>query len=186
MMTRAKPLKLSACLRQAEGENITFGKLVPSATFFSILLALLVLFSLVACDAIGGKTPEQTEAETTKADYHPADPDSIAVSEDEQAKGYRIYQGIYYFEGGGKYLYELTTDRIYVLPQLIGALMPADFYDGFKTGDTIRLKAVEREYARVAELQGKQIALVYEGTAANIPEEALNRLVEKDAPYFED
>ena len=152
----------------------------------SILLALLVLFSMVACDAIGGKTPEKTEAETTKADYHPADPDSIAVSEDEQAKGYRIYQGIYYFEGGGKYLYEPTTDRIYVLPQLIGVLMPADFYDGFKTGDTIRLKAVEREYARVAELQGKQIALVYEGTAANIPEEALNRLLEKDAPYFED
>ena len=151
----------------------------------SLMLLVFILISMAACQARGIDPVETTEA-ATKADYHPADPDSIAVSEEELAMGYRIYQGIFYYEGGGRYLYEPTTERIYVLPQLIGSLMPADFYNGFTTGDTVRIKAVEKTYAGVAELQGKQISLVYEGDLSSIPEEALKKIQQKDSVYFED
>ena len=151
----------------------------------SLLLLVFILISMAACQA-GDMDPVETTEAAPKADYHPADPDSIAVSEEELAMGYRIYQGIFYYEGGGRYLYEPTTERIYVLPQLIGRLMPADFYDGFTTGDTVRIKAVEKTYAGVAELQGKQISLVYEGDSSSIPEEALKTIQQKDSVYFED
>ena len=151
----------------------------------SVLLLVCLLLSLAACQ-ITGADPQDTTEPVTKADYHPEDPDSIAVSEEDLAKGYRIYQGIFYYEGGGRYLYDYNSDRIYVLPQLIAILMPADFYNGFTTGDTVRIKAVEKGFAGVAELQGTQISLVYEGDVSSIPEEALKRIQQKDAPYFED
>ena len=151
----------------------------------SILLLVFIIISCVACQTPGDETKETEAPEETKTNYRPENPNDINVSEDELEKGYRIYEGFFYYEGGAKYFCDSISKSIYQLPQLIEKLMPSDFYDGFNTGDTIRIKAVEKSFAGNYQLEGKQIALVSDGDASSIPAEILEKFVEKDAPNHE-
>ena len=141
----------------------------------AILLLAVMMISCIACQASDDKSKD-TENERNEADYHPESPDDIVVSEEEQQKGYKIYQGYYYCEGNSRCLYDTVNQKLYYLPQLIGAMMPSDFYEGFSTGDTVRIKATMAEFGRnTYELKGKQIALVSEGDVSDIPAEILEK-----------
>jgi len=147
----------------------------------SILLIALVSLSFVACQT-PDKDDETTETEKTAADYKPENPDDIIISDEEQYYGYKIYQGYYYYEDGLRYFYDTNEERMYEIPQLIAAIMPSDFYDGLSTGDTVRIKAIDKDLY----LQCKQISVVYGGDISDIPEEILAKFVEKNASNHEE
>ena len=51
----------------------------------SILLAALTIFAFSACDTPDTGSPS-SEAVSSAADYHPSDPDTIALTEEEMAR----------------------------------------------------------------------------------------------------
>ena len=148
----------------------------------AILLLAVMMISCIACQASEDETKD-TENEENEIDYTPENPDDIVVSDEELDKGYKIHQGYFYYEDGGYYFYDTSADSIYQISQTI--FMPDDIFDGFSTGDTVRMKAVLKEVARSYFIEPRQISLVSDGDSSSIPAEILERFVEKDAPNHE-
>ena len=140
-----------------------------------LLLAVLVL-SCVACQGTDGETTATT-TENTAEKYHP-DPDKMALTEEEQSQGYKLYQGIFYDkngdEVGGYVLYDTDKDYVYDLPQTIH--QPDDFFNGFSTGDIVKLKGYDRDVMGDLYINASQISLVTDGDISSIPEEILEKL----------
>jgi len=139
------------------------------------LLAVLVL-TFAACQGTDGETTATTTENTTEK-YHP-DPDKMAVTEEELSQGYKLYQGIFYDkngdEVGGYVLYDTDKDYVYDLTKTISR--PDDFFDGFSSGDTVKLKGYDRDGGRRYYISASQISLVTKGDVSSIPEEILEKL----------
>lgn len=139
-----------------------------------LLLAVLVL-SCVACQGTDGETTATTTENATEK-YHP-DPDKMALTEEELSQGYKLYQGIFYDqtsgEVGGYLLYDTDKDCVYELPQTIS--QPDDFFDGFSSGDTVKIKGYDRDGLRYYYINASQISLVTEGDVSNIPDDILEK-----------
>ncbi len=148
----------------------------------SVLLLAFVLLSCAACQ-IQEDEPEKSETEKPTVDYHPA-PENMTVSADEQQKGYRLYQGFFYYEGGAYYFYDTTEQNLYWIPLTI--FVPDDFYDGCSTGDTVKIKGIEQYRTGSGySLDSSQISVVREGEASDIPANVMSMFQEKDAPNHE-
>ena len=141
-----------------------------------LLLAVLVL-TFAACQGTSGETTTATTTENTAEKYHP-DPDKMALTEKELSQGYKLYQGIFYDkngdEVGGYVLYDTDKDYVYDLTKTIW--QPDDFFDGFSSGDTVKLKGYDRDGGRRCYINASQISLVTKGDVSNIPEEILEKL----------
>ncbi|MBO5203410.1 MAG: hypothetical protein J6B72_02230 [Clostridia bacterium] len=143
----------------------------------SVLLLVLVLISCMACET-KDEAPETTEAEKPAVDYHPA-PDNMTVSEEEQKKGYKLYQGFFYHEGGLYYFYDTSEERLYWLTELI--FQPDGFFDVCSTGDTVKIKGISKLDRLGYELDSYQISVVNEGEASDIPEDIKKLFDEENA-----
>ena len=137
------------------------------------LLAVLVL-TFAACQGTDGETTATTTENATEK-YHP-DPDKMALTEEELSQGYKLYQGILYDqtsgEAGGYLLYDTNEHRFYALPRTI--FQPDDFFDGFSSGDTVKLKGYDRDgLSKFSWIRASQISLVAEGDVSNIPDDIL-------------
>ena len=138
------------------------------------LLAVLVL-TFAACQGTDGETTATTTENATEK-YHP-DPDKMALTEEELSQGYKLYQGILYDqtsgEVGGYLLYDTDKDCVYELPQTIR--QPDDFFDGFSSGDIVKIKGYDRDGLRYYYINASQISLVTEGDVSNIPDDILEK-----------
>ena len=142
----------------------------------SVLLLVLVLISCMACET-KDEAPETTEAEKPAVDYHPA-PENMTISEEEQRKGYKLYQGYFYHEGDFYYFYDTSEENLYWLRETI--FQPDGFFDVCSTGDTVKIKGIgiiERSDYR---LDSYQISVVNEGEASDIPED-IKKLFEEES-----
>ncbi len=145
----------------------------------SILLLAVVMISCVACQA-----PTETPDDTTKAagEWRVDSPEDLRCTEEDQQIGRAIHSGIYYYEGGGRFLYVPNDDHIYILIPMRGT--PDDFFDGLTSGDKIAIVAVETVRGQVYSFEKiKQLAISEKGDSSKIPSDILDRFVETDIPY---
>ena len=142
----------------------------------SVLLLVLVLISCMACET-KDEAPETTEAEKPAVDYHPA-PENMTISEEEQRKGYKLYQGYFYHEGDFYYFYDTSEENLYWLRETI--FQPDGFFDVCSTGDTVKIKGIGIIERSDYLLDSYQISVVNEGEASDIPED-IKKLFEEES-----
>ena len=145
----------------------------------SLLLLAYVMISCVAC-----QTPTEKPEETTKAavEWRVDSPEDLRCTEEDQQIGRAIHSGIYYYEGGGRFLYVANDDHVYRLVPMRGT--PDDFFDGLVSGDKIAIVAVETVRGQVYSFEKiKQLAVSEKGDSSKIPAEILDKFVEADSPY---